>query len=766
MLRVGALVFLAALSLAPSAAAQHVTVPVNPAWSVETLRGKSAEWLRAVYVQSRQQLERDELTTEPWGREADAWLMEEWRQWLDHQRQILENIRQALAEKGERPPGMVIRPRGGTPPTTVQPPSPSGGTPTRTIPPTTARGGAATVDAPSPRTAGATRSGPPAASRTVLPLMVVLTAAEIAKCASNGVDIAACAYNLAQGAVVGAAVGTLVTVIIPSGAAIMTAVAVGGSAVSLVVTSIEVGSEVVADAHAVAELVEASRNQREQQQANAGRITSQQIDQMVEALKTRLGRARVSSDDDLRLARAREALSRAVESARADFDAFRPLNATTRAALSSCQAAQENPVALVAAAERKHATLEQMAAAMDRIVYTALSNVNSCVGVDEIRAAREALPAAQRQLARMDPLVQDIANDLRNALGFFAKVKAARVSVVAAGKKVGRLGRHAEAARAARPAVRAALADYSRAMAQARQEHVAVFATIQNLRGAFPAPLSTHLAAGFNRIDAAYVGSMATLASKDAIDEMARRADDKVSRVEGMYRLAIEEYADDLEACRGVSDEMPAPLRATLGRVATDASNAYRRAEASVEAAKVIPARADACASKPAATPTTTAPPPARAPKPVLPPPPVPRVSDGSDWLIGFRAGDPGTALLRIAIRGSQLEWIDRAERDVPVKGTSDWRPADFTGAVEGNRLRFELSSPAVRGASGRYWRGALKYSCALTLTGSGASATMAGTCTMSGTTFAQDARGMTDSANLVAIPVTTSNVFGVRTVR
>lgn len=764
MLRVGALVFLAALSVAPSASAQHENVPIDRSWSVEALRGQSAEWLRAIYVQSRRQLERDELTTEPWGRKADAWLMEEWRQWLDHQRQILENLRQALAEKGERPPGMVIRPRGGTPATTARPPSPSGGTPTRTIPPSTQPGGTATVDVPPPRTGGATRPGTSAASRTVLPLMVVLTAAEIAKCANNGIGIAACAYALAENAALGAAVGTLVTVIIPSGAAIMTAVAVGGSALTLVVTSVEVGSEVIADAHAVDELVEASRNQREQQQANAGRVTSRQIDQMVEALKTRLGRARASTDDDPTLVRARQALTRVVEAARTEFDAFRPLNQTTRAALASCQAAQTNPVALVAAAERKQATLEQMAAAMDRIVYTALSNVNSCVGVEEIRAAREAIPAAQRQLAQMDPLVQDIANDLRSALAFFAKVKAARISVVEAGKKTGRLGQLAEAARAARPDVRAALAEYSLAMSRARQEHVAIFATIQNLRGAFPQTLSPQLAAGFNRIDEAYVGSIATIKSNDAIDEIARRVDDEVSRVEGMYRLAIEEYADNLEACRGVSDDMPAPLRAALGRVATDASNAYRRAQASVESAKVIPARADACASKAAAAPTT--PPPARTAKPVVPPPPAPSASGGSEWLIGFRAGDPNAALLRIAIRDAQLEWTDRAERDARVQGTSDWRPADFSGAVEGARVRFELSYPAVRGASGRYWRGALKYSCALTLTGSGAAATMAGTCTTSGTTFAQDARGMTDTANLVAIPASTSNVFGVRSVR
>lgn len=738
MSRIGGLVFVATLCLAPSAAAQHENVPVDPTWSVESLRGQSAEWLRAVYVRSRQQLERDELTTTPWGRKADAWLMEEWRHWLDHQRQILENLRQALAEKGERPPGVVIRPRGGTPAT----PAP---------------GGTATVDVPSPKAGGATRPGTPPASRPVAPLMVVLTAAEIARCANQGVGLAACAYDLAKGAVAAAVVGTVVTVVIPSGAAIMTGVAVAGSAVSLIVTSVEVGSEVVADASAVAELVDASQNQREQQQANAGRMTSQQIDQMVDALKMRLARARVSKGDDLPLVRARQALTRAVESARTEFDAFRPLNETTRAALAACRATQTNPVGLVAAAERKQATLEQMAAAVDRVVYTALSNVNSCVGAAEVRAAREAVPAAQRQLAQMDPVLQDMANDLKDALGFFAKVKASRVSVVEAGKKVGRLGQLAEAARAARPDVRAALADYSVAMSRARQEHVAMFAVIQNLRGAFPTPLPPHLATGFTRIDEAYVDSMATLEPREALDEMARRVDDDVSRAEGLYRLAIEEFADSLEACRGVTDEMPAPLRATVTRLARNATNAYERAAASVEAAKVIPARADACASKPSAPRTGSAAPPSA--------PPL-ASSEGAEWLIGFRAGDPGSALLRIAIRGAQVEWTDRAGRDQGFAGNTDWRPASFTGTLEGNRLRIELTYPAVRGAKGRYLRGTITHSCALVLKGTGAAGSMTGACTMSGTTFAQDARGMTDDSNLVAIPVTTSNVFGVRTAR
>jgi hypothetical protein len=540
-----------------------------------------------------------EVLSEHWDREYVRWRID-----------MMRRIRSVLSARGIQPPDVPI-----PPPT---PPAGGGGSPGAggsggasggaggSGP--TGRSGTQLTRPPPPR--GATTTTPQAGSggggRTptsggtpptsyLAPLLIVLTAAELLKCQTDGVDLATCAENLAVKFVVGSAItGVTVAVIGTSGMTILTGVAVAASAGSLVVTGVELGTEVAGAAGALATEAGANLNRDAQLRANAERVTAAGMDTLVAAFEDRVRSAwldegsRVALDSDV------NALAAIVTRARTELDAFRRLNLLGTLATRSCRERGRNPLVYAADAERRVADMQRLSALVTKGVADASALVTPCAGADAGRRATEAYAEAKRNLQRLEQTGRDARADIEDVAKFFTTLKAARQAQPEVARALATLEATVAEARRARTRLVEGIASYAARLEAFRHETAGLHVSYTNLKNSFPADPPPHIYAGLVRLDAVLNQSIASVLTEERLDAIALAAADEASRVEGLHRTAVEELAD-LGECGGITDELPEPLKNLLVRLDREITSHYQTAEKAVTAGDEIPTKAAGC---------------------------------------------------------------------------------------------------------------------------------------------------------------------------
>ena len=506
-----------------------------------------SEKLRGSYDWYMKQLRSAEMS-------AETPTNKNWRQaQIDDLREMLDVIRQALGERGERPRGEMVRN-------------------TQKIPVPQREGTGSNTRAT--RTPGQRPGGP----SFVAPVAIFATAGELASCASEGLSAVDCAKKMALDAAIALPIGAVITVLSPLGTPILTAFAVAGAAGSLVIASTQAA---------------ANLDQMAQQRANAERVTPEQINAIVQAYEMRIAQARVDPNATRQLTDAVAGMARVVRQARGDSDAFREQNSAAKLAVAACTDPKRQPLPFANAATRVVQDMQRVTGTMVQSITTANALLTAC-SAENARGAREAYDKATKDLSALQQMAIDGREDIQNALKFFATIKLGRASMQEAAKRIAALERAIPAAVQAHNAIRDAIAAYGPALQAHQAAVMSVYIGLTNLRGAFPSNPPPHIAAGLAKIDAAYTREAANVITRDRLIAIDQSALDDVSRVEGFHRLAREQF-DDLRACGQVTGDVPVPLGQDLARLGEEINAQLKRGQDALAAGKDIPGKAEVC---------------------------------------------------------------------------------------------------------------------------------------------------------------------------
>lgn len=462
------------------------------------------------------------------------------RGFFDETQAVTDRLREAIRLKGSRPPGRVVRSGGGT-----------------------------TV-----RTA---RPAPNSSDSMVGPLVIFLTAADVARCGRENISPSDCATGFAMRSAGAMVIGRLILVVSPAGATAATLIGVASAAGEIYLTLDQAADNF---------------NRGVQERANADRLTKPVMDGIVAAYAQRLADARGAVPEPTAVNEAVAALNRVVARAGEESLAFDGFNATTRLATARCADAARLPLASAARADVALGRMERQADAIVAGVADATRSIATCTAAQQAKAAYE---SAAQELRTLGRLGNETRADVQHASDFFSAVAAAKVSMPEAARRIAALRAAIDDVRAAQLTLSNRSADYNREL----DDHVSavgsVLVSINNLRGSLPADLPPHIADGFKQIDDAYTRATSEVLVGTRMNAIERTAADRVSDVEGIHRLATERF-DDMSACGTVTGEMPEALRRDLARIDAAVIAAYRRAEQAVNDGKDLPGQADACA--------------------------------------------------------------------------------------------------------------------------------------------------------------------------
>jgi hypothetical protein len=479
--------------------------------------------------------------------------------YLQGLQRAIENTRAALAAKGAPAPPVPMPPIPGAAP---PPPPPSGG----------AR----------PADMNPRRPADPAA---VLPMIVVLSALDLAKCQEAGRVLTDCATALALKTGAGLAAGQLITVVAAQGIPILSAVAMGAQALAPVAAA---GALVYAT-YDVASRV----NDYRQKQETARNVTPDGMNAIVAAFQQRIAALPRPSSAPVDTEQA--ALARLVADARAAQSAFQQANNATTLAASACADPEKNPVRYASDAEGRLREMQTLADTAEREIAAGRARVTPCTGADAARQALEAHGRAEKALQALERQAGDANTDITDVIKFFALVKAARASKQAAGAEIAKLGAFANQADAIVGRLREATRKYGQDLNAFLDQSTGVFVTFKSIRNEFPPEgLPPHIAAGFATVDNAIVTSAASVLTIDRLAAIGQQAGDDVARLQGMHRLATEQF-EDLAACGGITDDVPEELRRHLQQLGQDIQSTYRRGEQAIAGGKDVVEKARAC---------------------------------------------------------------------------------------------------------------------------------------------------------------------------
>jgi hypothetical protein len=398
-----------------------------------------------------------------------------------------------------------------------------------------------------------------------------------------------CAAALAFKTGAGLVAGQLITVVAAGGIPILSAVATGALALgpvaaagALVYATYDVAGRVYDGVHDSLKKQETARN-----------VTPDAMNAIVAAFKQRIAALPRPSSASVDTEQA--TLATLVADARAAQTAFQQANNMTRLAASACADPEKNPVRYAADAEGRLREMQTLADTAAREVTNARARVTPCTGADAARQALEGYGRAEKAFQALERQAGDANADITDAIKFFATVKAARASKQAAGAEIARLGAFADRAGAIVGRLREATTKYGQDLNAFLDQSTGVFVTFKAIRNEFPSEaLPPHIAAGFTTVDNAIVTNAASVLTFERLTAIGQQAGDDVTRLQGMHRLATEQF-EDLAACGGITDEVPEELRRHLQQLGQDIQSTYRRGEQAIAGGKDVVEKANAC---------------------------------------------------------------------------------------------------------------------------------------------------------------------------
>lgn len=473
--------------------------------------------------------------------------------------EAIDNTRAALSQKGVRTPPVSMPPIPGAP-----------------------------VSRPGPN---ASSSRPSA----VLPIIAVLSTVELTKCYEQGKDAATCAQELAAKTLAAAgtavAVGTMVTVVSNAGIPYLSAVAAGAAAAGpLLATAAGVGSVIY-----VTYEIGSRINSAEEKRATAGRVTPEGMKALIDAFYSRLSAVRWPAS--LAIDAERSALTQLVARARKIQTAFRQANNVTLAASKACSDSGNNPVARAARVEGLLTDMTRLSNSISKEMGDARALADACKGPEDGRSAREAYQRGANALKDLERVGTDARSEMADIVRFFGAVRAGRASKPAAGAQIALLADAANDARRLESRLRDAVSAYERDLDTFLQDSTSVAVAFREITRAFPPDPPAHIATGLKTIDEMLIANAASVLTRDRLAEMGRQAGDDAVRVEGMHRLATEEF-NDLTACGGITDELPVPLKTHLEKLTQDLTSTVTRGQQLLAGNKDILDKAEACARR------------------------------------------------------------------------------------------------------------------------------------------------------------------------
>jgi hypothetical protein len=493
---------------------------------------------------------------------------------------------------------MVVRGTGGGAATGGSVNDPNWGRAGNTTQQVEARGrGGATQSIPRPELSGL------AGMSLVPPLMVVLTAAQLAECNLRGVAFGDCAANVALNAAAGLAVGKTLLVLSASGkplvAALATGTGIGLAAIGVgtaVITTVYAGIEGMNAAGAALDANEAQALLEKHQAINAKRMTPASLDALVQSfwnesidVSNEFGTLHNSANVTLGT---RKSLETQVEKARTAQGAFNRSLPAIRAASAACADSRANPARLAGEAERGAADTRRLASAAVTAFSEARALSTPCER-NSASSARDAHRLGTRRLTETSASATAVRDMARDATAFFPLVKAGRDAGTNAAKAIVDAEASLEEAQRIAGQLRTHVGAYREARSETLSKHSRLAASVRALHDAFgpepPAAIKTAL----ERV-AASVAPAGPALSLDEMRRLAEAADTEVSRIEGLLRT-MRDTAVSLEPCPGIADVMPAELRSLFARVVSEAVADERRATAAAQAAADVPKMVEAC---------------------------------------------------------------------------------------------------------------------------------------------------------------------------
>jgi hypothetical protein len=520
-------------------------------------------------------------------------------------------VRAALGEKGVRIPGIMVSGSGAE--------TAAGGTGGSNVKdPNWGRAGKTTQQVEVPKSPGQTRPIPrseisgSAGMSTMLPLMVVLTAAQMTECTLRGVSFGDCAADIGLKTAGGMAVGTIVMVLSASGKPLVAALATGAgvglgtvAVGSAVITTVYAGIEGMNAAGAALDANEAEALLVKHQAINAARMTPASLNALIERVSAEsvevaneFASVQSAAQAALALRQELEAQVQKARTARSLFDVS--LDAIKRAS-ATCADPRANPVRLAGDAERAGAETRRLANAAVTAFTDAQTLATPCERSRAV-AARDAYTLGTQRVTEMSSSATGVRDMARDAAAFFPVVKLGRDAGTRAASVIVETEALLESARRTAELLRNGMSSYRAARNAVLGRHSKQAASVRAIHDAFgPAPPAA-VKAALVRADALVLPAGATL-SDDEMRRLVEATDTEVNRIEGLLRT-MRSTAVSLEPCPGIADAMPAQLRTLFNTVVSDVVADERRAAAAAQSAANVPTVVSAClneASKPAA---------------------------------------------------------------------------------------------------------------------------------------------------------------------
>lgn len=438
----------------------------------------------------------------------------------------------------------------------------------------------------------------------VVPLTLVLTAAQVYECAARGTTTEAqCAMELLVATGQTLAFGTAMIVIGAGGSPILTGVALGAALIAgaqttygALVTGVSAYGEYQAANEAKQGERQALERLADQQRRNLRALTPDRLAALATALQQRASELTTLETRlwqvDGQIFGLQTDLNEVMARAREEYVGFQRLNAITSEAGTACRDTTRNPGRLLLEAETRLDTVENAVERVISRVAEARSLAASCANAE---GARKTYDAAVTDLERANTERTKIGDAADAASAFFAQVKAGRGFVKDADRAIMNLGEHLRRAELLSKTFLEAIRTYRDVRDTAWYQANAHLASIEAIKLAFPSPLPAAVAEALAK-GAAPAGDAdrALYRHDDDLRPRLTWAEAEVNRIEGWIREASRQF-DRLESCNGIADDMPVAMQAQFAKLAAEASAATRRAQTAIDGAKDLPGLIDAC---------------------------------------------------------------------------------------------------------------------------------------------------------------------------
>lgn len=593
MTRVGIAAFALVLALsAPAATGAQQDSWFEANWGVSRMATWTTETLQSVATNLRNELARLGLNAAEWNRWDEAYDA--------NLRQCYENVRVALGERGIRIPGVVLSgsssASGAAGASGSQGSGSTRGGDTQQIDASKVRGG---------NTQAMNRPNPGVnSSSLVVPLMVVLSAAQLAECNLRGIGFGDCAVQVGLRTAGGLAAGKVVLVLSQSGNPIVSALATGAG---IGAAGIGIGGAVIAATYAAVEgaraghaewtAAEAEATLRDQQAQNLQRLTRDKLQALVSSFEDDAAKLRALQDVLYRAAdepeHRREAFAELVDDARVAYTAFTDLNNRLAPAATMCGSAPNNPAGAAVRAEQGAARAR---AAADRAVALFDNARSMTVPCDpqKVAAARAALTSAHEQVAAASRAETDVRDAVRDAALFYSTVRIARDTAGKASLQIAKLERILASALQASADLRGATEVYRENRNRILTEHARFAASVRALHDAFGPTAPGSVKTTLSYIDGLVPDPSLRTLSDDELRRFVEMTDSEINRITGFIRSA-KASATNVNTCAQIADATSAQLQPLLDRLAQEAPRDVQRAGAAARAAQDLPGALDRC---------------------------------------------------------------------------------------------------------------------------------------------------------------------------